>query len=273
MRTSPAAGAFLALVAAAPPLAAQQVRVRLGGVQAQYADAVRGAAGTLTTQFAWDQPRLRATLDASYSQFTSGPWALQSSGSLFGIRFVQPNVGLGIRVAGAGGYLKGGLWSGTGLAGPVAALVSGDWVYSSGLSAGAVRRIDRSALLTFAGNVQVRRDLGRWGLEADAALTRAGPWHYADASLGADFRVSAVTLGGVAGARSGNLGGRPWYQGRASVALARSATLEVAGGSYPRDLSGFIGGSFVSLGVWLRLGRQSRLAATSEMARRLASAP
>ena len=207
------------------------------------------------------------------ARFASGPWAIQGSGGLFAIRFLEPNLGFGLRASGDGGYLKGRLWSGTGIVGPEVALVSGAWVYSSGVSAGAVRRIDRSALLTFSGNAQVHRALGQWGLEAGAALTRAGPWHYADASLGAELRVSTVTLGAVAGARAGNLGGRPWYQGHAAVPLAPAATLELAAGNYPRDLSGFIGGSFVSIGVWLGLGKHARLASEADIVRRLAHGP
>lgn len=268
-----AAGAVLALVTAAPSLAGQQVRVRVGGVHTQYADAVTGVAGTLTSQLSWDLPKLQATFDGTYSQFTSGPWAVQGSGTAFGVRFVRPDLGVGWRADGDGGYLTGGIWSGTALAGPVAALVFGNWVYSGGLSAGAVRRIDRAGLLTFAGNALVQRELGRWDIEAGAALTRAGPIHFADASVGADVTISTVTLGAIAGARAGNLGGLPWYQGRASIALTPAAMLEMSAGNYPRDVSGFIGGSFVSIGLWVGLGRHPRLASTSDVIRRLASGP
>lgn len=264
---------MLALVTAAPHVAAQQVRVRFGGVHAQYADAVTGVAGTFASEFTWDTPRLQATVDGSLGQFTSGPWALQGSGSLFGIRFVGTNVGLGLRAEGGGGYLSDGIWSGTGFAGPVVAFVPGAWIISGGVSAGGVRRIDRAALLAFGGNVTVRRGLGRWDLEAGVSATRAGPVHFADASIGAAVHVSTVTLGGLAGTRAGDLGSPPWYQGRLSVALAPSASLEVSAGTYPRDVSGFIGGSFVSIGVWLPLGHQSRSVTPSEVIRRLASGP
>ena len=244
--------------------------MRFAGVHAQYANAVTGAAGTLTSEFTWDVPKLRANLDANFSQFTSGPWALQGSGSVFGIRFVRSSVGLGLRAEGDGGYLSDGLWSGSALTGPVVAWVPGQWVLSGGVSAGAVRRIDRAGLLTFVGNATVRRDLGPFGVEVGASATRAGPVHFEDASIGAEVRVSTVTLGGLAGARAGDLTSPPWYQGRASVDLSPSASLEVSAGTYPKDASGFIAGSFVSIGVWIGLGRQQRLT-PSAVIRRLAS--
>jgi AMP-activated protein kinase-like protein len=266
-----AVGAALALVTAAPLLSAQQVRVRFGGVHAQYADTVTGAAGTLTSEFNWAGPKVQGTFDASFTQFTSGPWAVQGAGGVFGIRFLRSNFGVGLRAEGDGGYLSDHIWSSSGLAGPVVAFVPGNWVLSGGLSAGAVRRIDRASLLAFEGNATVRRDLGPWGLEAGASFTRAGPVHFADASIGAEVRVSTVTIGGLAGARSGDLGSRPWYQGRASVELAPSASLEISAGTYPRDLSGFIAGSYLSIGVWLGVGRQARAVSSSEVIRRLAS--
>ena len=247
--------------------------MRLAGVHAQYADAVTGAAGTLTSEFAWTRSTLQATLDGSYSQFVSGPWAAQASGSVFGLRFPRTDLGLGLRADGDGGFLSDGIWSGTLLGGPVVAYVSGDWVYSGGLAIGGVHRIDRASFLDVGGNVAVRRDLGRWALEAGASFTRAGPIHFADASLGAEVRVSTVTLGGLVGARAGDLGGPMWYQGRTAIALAPTVSLELSAGTYPRDVSGFIAGSFVSLGVWLGLSRGAAAVTPSEVIRRLASGP
>jgi len=250
--------AAAAILVATSPVSAQQVRFRLGGVRARYADAVSGSAGVLTTRFAWDGRRAAGTLDGSFSQFTSRTWAAQAAGSVFGIRLLTTTIGLGLRADGDAGYIQGGTWSATGSAGPVAAMVAGPWLLSAGLEFGAVRRVDRLSNATVAGSVIVRRDLGPWSVQGGVAATAAGPTRIADATLALQFRTPALTLGALAGARTGDLGGRPWYQGRAALRLLSWATLEAEAGSYPRDLSGFTEGRFVSVGVWLGGGLRQR---------------
>ncbi len=262
---------MLALVTAAPSLRAQQAKVRLAGVRTQYANAVSGTAGTVTSQIRWGGSWFQAGLDGNFSQFTSGPWAVQGSGNLLGIRYVGSSIGLGLRAVGDAGYLSDRIWSGTALVGPVAAFASGGWVLSAGLSAGGVRRVDHQSLLDLTGSALVHRELGRWTLEAGGAATRAGPVRFADASVGVDVSVSTLTLAAVAGARTGDLGTPPWYQGRAELELTPALSLEVSGGSYPRDLTGFTGGSFLSIGFWVALGPRARLASPDEIVRRFAS--
>ena len=246
---SRAAAALLLL--AASPAAAQQLRVRLGGVHARYADAVSGSAGVLTGRLAWDGDHATGTFDGSLIQFTGGTWAAQAAGSVFGVRLLSPTVGFGLRADGDGGYIQGGTWSAIGTAGPVVAVVHGPWLYSAGLGFGTVRRVDRITSALAQSSFVVRRDAGPFSLQAGLTATGAGPTRLVDATLGAQLRGAAWTLGALAGARAGNLGGRPWYQGRATVRLAPWATLEAEAGSYPRDLSGFTDGAYVSLGVWL----------------------
>lgn len=270
MRGAVRAG-VLALAVVASPLPAQQVSLRLGGVHTEYADAVSGSAGLLTTRVVLGTPGLRATLGGSFARFTTGPWAAQASANLVGIRFPRRNLGVGLRLGADGGYLRGGIWSGTALATPVVALVAGNWVFSGAVTSGAVRRVDRMALLLLGAAAQVRRDLGPWTLEGDVRSDHAGPYHYADGSVDLEFRGGPLTLGAEAGARTGNLGGHPWYQASATLRITRWATLEAAGGSYPRDVSGFIGGSFISVGVRVALRRPDRTSTAVRIARRLAS--
>ncbi len=266
-----AAGAVLALVTTASSLAAQQVKVRFSGVHADYANTVTGSAGTFTTELRWAGSALQTTLDGTYSQFSSGPWVVQGAGSSLGLRFVGPDLALGLKANGDGGYLSDGLWSGTGVVGPVVAFAPSGWLLSGSLAAGAVRRVDRAGLFTVAGNATVRRDLGRWGLQLATSFTRAGPVHFADASLGAEVHVSTLTVGAAAGGRAGDLAGAPWYQGRATVELSRATSLEISGGTFPPDVTGFIAGSYISVGIWIGLGRQARVASTADVVRRFAA--
>jgi hypothetical protein len=259
-RECAAAAATLVLVAS--PVGAQQIRFRIGGVHARYADTVAGSAGMFTSRFTWEGRRATGTLDGTFTQFGSGTWAAQASGSIFGVRLLTPSIGVGLRAGGDGGYIQGGTWSAIGSAGPVLALVSGPWIYTAAVEAGAVRRVDQISNAVFAGSVIVRRVMGPWSVQGGIAATGAGATRFADATLGLQLRVATLTMSGLAGARAGNLGGRPWYQGRAALAVTPWATLEADAGSYPRDLSGFTEGAFVSVGVWLG-GRARRQAPTA----------
>jgi hypothetical protein len=253
------AAAAAALLVAASPVGAQQLRFRIGGVRARYADTVSGSAGALTTRLAWDGRRATGTLDGTFTQFSSGTWAAQAAGSLFAIHLLTPSTAIGLRADGDGGYIQGGTWSAIGSMGPVLAVVTGPWFYTAGVDVGAVRRVDRLSNAVVQGSVMVRRDAGPWALQGGLAATRAGATRITDATLGVQFRLARLTLSALAGARAGNLGGRPWYQGRASLGVTSWATLEAQAGSYPRDLSGFTEGSFLSVGVWLGGGLRRRL--------------
>jgi len=258
VRSRPAAVAALFFLATSPA-GAQQLFFRVGGVHARYADTVSGTAGVLSSRLAWDSPRTTGTLDASLTQFSGGLWAAQTAGSVFGIRLLTPTVGLGVRAEGEGGYLEDGAWSAIGSAGPVFALVSGSWLYSAGLGFGAVRRVDRLADATVAGNVMVRRDSGPFSIQATLAATRAGLTRIADATLSVTYDKAAWTVSALGGARTGNLGGQPWYQGRLAFHATPWATIEAEVGSYPPDLSGFTDGRYLALGVWLGAGPRRRV--------------
>ena len=246
-----AAAAAALLLLAASPAAAQQLRFRVGGVHARYADTVAGSAGLFTTRLAWDGNRTTGTLDGTFTQFTNGIWAGQAAGSVFGVRLLTPRVGVGLRADGDAGYIQGGTWSAFGTAGPVVAMVAGHWLYSAGLGFGAVRRVDGLANASAQGSLIVRRDGGPFSVQGSLTATSAGATRVADATLGLQFRRAPWTLSALAGARAGNLGGRPWYQGRVAFQLTSWATLETEAGSYPRDISGFTDGAYFSLGVWL----------------------
>ena len=253
MRSLPVAVAALLTLAAAPA-GAQQAFFRVGGVHARYADTVSGTAGVLTGRLAWDDRRTTGTLEASMTQFSGGIWAAQTAGSVFGIRLLTPSVGLGVRAEGEGGYIEDGAWSAIGSAGPVIALVEGSWLYSAGLGFGAVRRVDGLDNATVEGNLLVRRDAGPFNFQGALAATRAGVTRIADATLTVTWRKAAWTVSGLGGARAGNLGGRPWLQGRVAFRATPWATVEAEAGSYPPDLSGFTDGRYLSLGVWLSPG-------------------
>jgi hypothetical protein len=246
------AGAWLALATVASPLAAQQVSVRLGGVRASYANAVSGSAAMATTRVAWEAPRFVGVLDGSYARFSSGWWAAQAGGSFYGIRLVSPSAGVGLRGDAEAGRISDGVWSGSFAAGPVASMLAGPLVLSAGATVGALRRIDSTTSGTVAGSLRARADLGPWTVEGAFEATRARTIGLANATLEAAYRRGPIAMSAVLGGRTGDLGGKPWLQGRVAYRATSWATLEVQAGNYPRDISGFTGGSFLSVGIWLR---------------------
>jgi hypothetical protein len=231
----------VALVAGASNATAQQVSLRLGGVRATYANAVSGSAGVATTRLTWDAPR-----------FASGWWAAQANGSFYGIRLVGARAGVGLRADGALGKVSDGVWSGTFAAGPVASMLVGGSVVSAGLAVGVMRRIDSVSSGTVAGSVRERTVTGPWTIQGTLESTHARGITFTDATAEVSWRVGPIGLGALVGGRTGSLGGKPWLQSQLAYRVAPWMTLEAQAGSYPRDLSGFTSGSFISVGVWLR---------------------
>ncbi|MGA2382839.1 MAG: hypothetical protein ABSG61_05335 [Gemmatimonadales bacterium] len=249
-----AVGQVLAAVfaVAASSASAQQLSVRLGGVRASYANAISGSAGVGTARLTWDAPQFVAALDASYARFAAGWWASQASGSFYGIRLVGSRAGVGLKADGEAGRVSDGVWSGLLAVGPVGSVLVGSSVLSAGVAVGAVRRIDSMSSGTIAGNVRARTDAGPWSFEGALDATHARGIDFADATAQVAYRWGPVDLSALAGGRTGDLGGKPWLQGRLAYRAAPWVTLEAQAGNYPRDISGFTSGSFLSVGVWLR---------------------
>jgi len=251
--------AMLAVVAA--PLQTQEISVLLGGVHAQYADSITGTAGTLSLRLGGSSARAIGIVDASLSRFVDGGWVTQGSG--YGTLVLSNNRGNGLNLVVAGGldgnYIEGGTVSGSGSLGPVLALSYGPLLATAGASLGAVRDIADSSFLTAAANAKARYRLGGGFSVAGGAVAVAGDTiRYVDGTLELAFdsyRIRAMVAGG---ARKGDLSDDPWVQGRINFALSPTALLELAAGSYPRDLVGFDQGLYVSAGFRVNLTRSAR---------------
>ncbi len=243
-----------ALAVGASSATAQQLSIRLGGVRASYANAVSGSAGVGTARLTWDAPRFVAALDGSYARFGSGWWATQATGSFYGIRLVGARTAVGLRADGELGKVSDGVWSGLLTAGPVGSVLTGNTVLSAGVAVGAVRRIDSTASGMALANLRARTDLGPWTVEAAVEATHARGFDYTDGTADVSWRGGPFGVSALVGARTGNLGGKPWLQAQATFRAAPWVTLEAQVGSYPQDLSGFTSGKFLSVGVWLRPG-------------------
>jgi hypothetical protein len=239
------------LAASARSLPAQQAVFRLGGVRATYADTLSGTAGTANAEVSWLRPRARFSLAGTFSQFATGGWAAQAGGSAAGLVLG----GLGLYADGAANALGRGDWSGTASGGVFGVRTAGPLVLSGSAGGGAVRRVDATADAMITATLRGRLERGRWGTELGLVGTRAGDSSFADASVSLDVAVSSLRLGTALGTRVGDLPRDTWLQGRAELRLAPFAAVEAAAGSYPRDLTGFVGGVYVWVGVRLQAGR------------------
>lgn len=236
----------------APPLAAQDVTLRVGGLHARYADSLSGTAGSLAGRVVVNASHARFAGTLSLAQFTTGEWAGQVGASALGLRALGRSVSAGVLGETNGSWLQGGTLSGTATAGPVLAAGSGPWLASLAGSVGALRRIDASSHLLTGVTLRARRDLGDFGVTASFSAVGAGGVRYRDVTIGADASLATLSGSVVAGARSGNLGGGPWVQAQAAWRVAPSMAFEVEGGKYPEDVAGFTHGLFITAGI--RLG-------------------
>ena len=274
MRRALLAGAAALLVVRAPPLSAQDLSVRVGGLHARYADSLSGTAGSLAGRLVLDSRRLRLGTNLSVAQFTSGSWAAQFGGSAVTLRTIGGPLSAGLLAQGYGSWLQGGTMSGLATGGPVVALASGPWLAWASGEAGRLRRIDGGASGLVGATIHLRRDIGDdWGIDGSASADGAGAVHYQDFTLGIDGRVGPLSGGLSYGARSGGLAGGSWAQARAAWRVAPSIAVEVEGGKYPADITGFNHGLFLTAGV--RVGitrgalepRRSRSRAASDVMR------
>jgi hypothetical protein len=262
VRRALAAGAAGLLLCHAPPLEAQDITVRVGGLHTRYADSLSGSAGSLAGRVVISSPRSRLGGTVSVSQFTTGSLAGQAGASALVLR---PLGGAGAWSAGLlaqgnGSWLQGGTFSGVATAGPILAMSSGPWLAWLAGEAGGLRRIDATGSALVGASAHVRLDLGSaWGVDAAASATGAGAVRYQDYTLAFDGRLGAVSAGVTGGTRAGGLGGGPWVQGQVAWRLARSLALEVEGGRYPADLTGFTHGVYVAAGLRIGLTRDALL--------------
>jgi len=233
----------------APPLAGQDLSVRVGGIHARYADSLSGTAGSLAGRLVVDSPRFRLGSTLSFAQFSSGEWAAQFGASALGLRAVGGAWSAGLLGEANGSWLQGGTVSGIADAGPMLATGAGSWLGSLSAEAGGLRRIDGSTDALLTATLRARRTFGAVDLDAAASATGAGSTRYADLTLAAAARLGALSGTVVAGVRSGDLGGGPWVQAQAAWRVAPAIALEVEAGKYPEDITGFTHGLFLTAGM------------------------
>lgn len=265
MSRVPAVGLALALLTP-PALAAQSVTLRLGGFRTFYADTLHVTAGSVGGEAAWSSARARLALAGSFASFQDDGWAAQGTGSWARIVTYRGRSGL-IASADANGYgFNEGTWAGIANAGLIGVLPLGPATATLAGAAGGVRRMDGTDDLLAQVTARLRRENGTLALDAWASGSRAGTQRYGDlgAGLRAEWSGLAVDLSG--GGRFGDLGDVAWAQARAALRIVGPGWLELSGGRYPPDVTGFASGTFVQAGMRVDLGRPATPASAAAAA-------
>jgi len=244
----------------ASPLHAQQFSLRLGGLRTWYADSLNAGGGALAAQVTWSGTRARSVAEVSWAQFSTGSAAGQAWASIAAMGPRSQHAGLGVRLDGVTNAITGSWWSAIGTSELFGALTSGGWTVTLGVNASGVRSIDTARFAVAGAALRAWYEHGDWTLGASASSTSSTHARFTDVTASADFHRGRIMASGIAAARRGDLGGAPWYQGRASLRLNPVWSLEAAAGGYPKDLAGYDRGQYANLGVRVRLGPRSRAA-------------
>jgi hypothetical protein len=246
------------LLLSAGPAGAQGVSVRLGGVDARYADSVAGAAAAASLHGTLTRGAFRAAADLWHARFTGGAGSTtQAAANLTAFRSLSAPVAGGLRAVASASFLSGGTTAWTASAEAFVALLRGGWLATAGGSAGGLRDIAGAERPAFGAFLGAQRALGALSLETRVAATWSRTTRYADVTGGAEWARGRLTLGADAGARIGDLGGDALLQAHAELRLLPALSLEASAGSFLRDLTGFVSGRFVNAGVRIALAREA----------------
>lgn len=240
-----------------------------GGVAIQYADTLKGFAGTVTPRVfaSWGNRIVEAS--GTYSQF-GADWSLQgqASGSVFAP--IGPFVGELAGFSGGSthrdGSKTGELLMNTRIH---AQHRVAEWFVGAGVGRTSFGSVARTLVLGEGGV--------SWAIpDGDATLSvtpvaMGDSIRYADGQLSISAQRGHYDLGALAGGRVGDqltaLGGTARVWGNVSIAawLTSRAAVVFSGGTYPIDpTQGFPGGRYVSLGVRLAHPRRVNRLTTSD---------
>ena len=244
--------AIAALVVFPGLLRAQEASVFLGAAHARYADSLSGTAAFAAVRLGTDTRLRAARLEASYSRFANGAWALQAGGQTTALWSVAPSGRIWAGIAAGAGLsdFVGGSASGTAAGGPLVVWRVRSSYLSAGATGGVVRRIDSiwhglasgSLRWQWAPGGPLRVDLGVSGTVADTQ-------RFADLSTALRFSATTAQALLVLGARAGDLADGLWGSVELDWSPVPILRFETAAGRYPRDLTGFTDGFFAQAGV------------------------
>lgn len=257
----------IALLLGVPALLrAQEASLFVGGARAQYAAEAAGSAAFAAARLTAGHRMQAGQLQVAYSAFTSGGWALQMDGQ--GTVLAGHGPFGGVAFAGVLNTYADGTPNGSAVGGPVVAFGRGRFLASLGAAAGAVRRIDSTWKSLGTATARWEASLGH-GLAIDAGVTgtASDTLRMADLSLAGRWQGTMLRMAGVAGVRVGDLAGGLWGSVEAAWRPLEHASLEVAGGHYPRDLVGFTEGWYAQAGVRLFVSGRSPPRAAMELRR------
>jgi hypothetical protein len=225
----------------------------IGGSHVRYADSLEGNAGFVSARLGIGHGLRGAQLDAAWSRFLEGGWALQFAGQGTVLWPLGDGPLLGGLAAGmAVNGVEGGSLSGTGAGGPMVAVRTGRTQIVTGLSAGAFRAIAGRWASILTGSLR-----GYWAagskitLDLGVSASIADTLRLADFALQARYATPGVRIGVLGGTRAGDLTDGPWGAVDVSLDVAGPIRIEASAGRYPEDVTGFTDGLYAQLGIRL----------------------
>lgn len=257
MRSAGPGALAACLLLSAAPAGAQGVAVRLGGVHARYADSLSGSAASLALQAVLERGSLRASADLMHARFSSdNGYSTQGTVGLTAMTGLGSTAALGVRALASASNLSGGTSAWTAAGETFGAVLLDGWLVSGALSGGAVRDIAGATRPLAGAALGVRLSPGALAVETRVAGTLSRGTRFADFTVGVLYDRGALRVGGTAGARAGDLGGDPLLQLQAELRVHPLVAFEMAGGSYPGDLTGYTSGRFFNAGIRVALARE-----------------
>ncbi len=247
-----AAFSFIAAATlSATPNVAQQPYGYVGGGHLTYADTVSGTVGMVSLGLRSRSHTAAAIIEATHSRFTTGDGAWLLAGQAVAVRALGAHTHSGILATASANRLPD-LWTGTATAGPLLSW-TGPVTLTASATGGLVWNVDRVRMAAGTAQMRLQYDAGPAVIELGSSGTVAeGGITFLDGTAGAGIRAHSISLHAIVGVRAGDLAHRAWWQARLEAPLAPWSTLEALGGSYPRDLTGFSHGRYVSVGLRVR---------------------
>jgi hypothetical protein len=199
--------------------------------------------------------RARLYAGGTAARFDSGTWSATAYASGAALLRQGRRTALTFTADATGYAIEGDISAYIAAAGVSGAFQSGRWLFGVSASGGSVQDINDLQSDLWSAGTRLQLVASGWDAEAAGTANSAGATQYGDLSITLTVRPGPVVLQSVGGVRLGDLGDEAWGHARVEWTLAGPVALEAAAGRYPRDITGFLQGTYVSAGLRVRVGR------------------
>lgn len=208
-----------------------------------------GSALSVAPRLEWTEGLSRGVLEASYSRFSSGPWAVQA-GFEAGTAYDVLGGALGLSAGANLNVLSGDIWSGAGRASLAFGHTLGPLVAGAGGGVSYVRSVTEieDRYYSAVASLSAQGEAGQATLRAEYVW--APPANYTDGIALLSRKRGPLSLEAMAGARFFEQGPtEAVWQAGAAWQLGAPVALEASAGRWPTSPEGFARGLYASAGL------------------------